>query len=146
MVTQSTEFSIPSLGSHGYLSIKVQLNQGLEKGVVSWKSTWKLTFEDTNFQKRLWKLGFIVTDRQILIIKNFVYSSCSWSGQIMFSKLMRIVISTWSNYMHELKPQIYLILFCTSADDLSSYITEIIDAIQNGSVDFHPYRVALCPH
>lgn len=64
----------------------------------------------------------------------------------MFSKLMRIVTPIWFNYMHELKPRIYLLLFCTSADDLSSYITEITDAIQIDSVNFHPYKVSLCSH
>lgn len=63
----------------------------------------------------------------------------------MISKLMRIVIPTWFNYMHELKPQVYLLLLCTSADDLSSY-TEITDAIQIDPVHVQPAKVSLCSY
>ena len=54
----------------------------------------------------------------------------------MISKLMRIVTPTWFNNMHELKPQVYLLLLCTSADDLNSYVIEIMDAIQTDPVNF----------
>lgn len=59
---------------------------------------------------------------------------------------MRIVIPTWFNYMHELKAQVYLLLVCTSADDLSSYIIEITDAIQIDPVHFQPAKVSLCSY
>ena len=49
---------------------------------------------------------------------------------------MRIVTTTWLNYMHELKPQVFLPLLCTSADDLSSYVSEITNAIQIDPVNF----------
>lgn len=64
----------------------------------------------------------------------------------MVSKLMRIVIPTWFNYMHELKPQFYLLLLCTSADELSSYIIEITDAIQMDPAHFHPAKFPLCSY
>lgn len=59
---------------------------------------------------------------------------------------MRIVISTWFNYMHELKPQVCVLVLCTSADDLSSYIIEITDAIQMDPINFQPYKVSLCSY
>ena len=53
----------------------------------------------------------------------------------MISKLMRIVTPTWFNNMHELKPQVYLLLLCTSADDLISYVIKIMDTIQTDPIN-----------
>ena len=77
-----------------------------------------------------------ITDHQIPIMRILVYSPSSLSGQIMIAKLMRLVTTTWLNYMHELKPQVFLPLLCTSADDLSSYVSEITNAIQIDPVNF----------